>query len=163
MSGNALPAASAAGPGMFPRGFTTWTRLTGWAGRQSIAPPKLSGSPRGGCSAKGISGVMISGNDKVCVIGIWHLGSVASACLAEAGYRVVGVDGDAKAVGRLNKGVPPIFEPGLEDLVKRNLDAKRLGYTTDLASALKGAKYVLVAFDTPVNVRDEVDLSPVLA
>jgi UDPglucose 6-dehydrogenase len=106
---------------------------------------------------------MTSANDKVCAIGIWHLGSVFSACLADAGYRVVGVDNDTETVSRLNRGIPPIFEPGLEGLVKRNLDSKRLSYTTDLASALKGAKYVLVTLDTPVNDRDEVDLSPVLA
>ncbi len=106
---------------------------------------------------------MTSANDKVCVIGIWHLGSVFSACLADNGYRVVGVDNALKTIDRLKKGVPPIFEPGLEELIKRNLDSKRLSYTTDLVSALKGAKYILITLDTPVNDRDEVDLSPVLA
>ncbi len=106
---------------------------------------------------------MTSGNDKVCVIGIWHLGSVYSACLAGAGYRVSGVDNDNKAVNQLNKGVPPIFEPGLEELIARNIKSKRLSYTTDLIPALKGANYVLITYDTPVNDRDEVDLSPILA
>ncbi len=106
---------------------------------------------------------MTSENDKVCVIGIWHLGSVYSACLAEAGYSVIGVDSDNKTVNELKKGVPPIFEPGLKELIKRNLDLKKLNYTTDLALAIKGAKYVLITLDTPVNDRDEVDLSPVLA
>jgi UDPglucose 6-dehydrogenase len=101
--------------------------------------------------------------DKVCVIGIWHLGAVYSACLAEAGYSVAGTDDDAAKIERLNKGVPPIFEPGLEELVKRNLDAKRLSYTSDFAAALKGSKYVLVTYDTPINERDEVDLTPIMA
>jgi UDPglucose 6-dehydrogenase len=100
--------------------------------------------------------------DKVCVIGIWHLGSVYSACLADTGYRVIGVDDDLKTVTNLNQGVPPIFEPGLEELVKRNLEAKRLSYTTDISSALRGSMFVLITFDTPVNDRDEVDLSKIL-
>jgi UDPglucose 6-dehydrogenase len=101
--------------------------------------------------------------EKVCIIGIWHLGSVFSACLADAGYSVIGVDNDPKTVANLNKGIPPIFEPGLEKLVKRNLNAKRLNYTTDIGLALNGSKFVLLTFDTPVNERDEVDLSPIIA
>ncbi len=106
---------------------------------------------------------MISGNAKVCVIGIWHLGSVFSACLADAGYRVIGVDDDLNTVSQLNRGVPPIFEPGLEELIARNIKSKRLSYSTDLNTALKGSRYVLITYDTPVNDRDEVDLSRILA
>jgi len=98
---------------------------------------------------------------KVCVVGIWHLGSVVSACLADLGYRVVGVDKDPKRVRDLNKGVPPLFELGLAELMKKNHELKRLSYTTELDSALKGAEYVLITFDTPVDARDEVDLSEV--
>ena len=105
---------------------------------------------------------MISGNDKVCVIGIWHLGSVFSACLADAGYHVVGVDKDLKTVNQLNKGIPPIFEPGLEELITCNLKLQRLSYTTEISSALEDAKYALITFDTPVNDQDEVDLSQIL-
>jgi UDPglucose 6-dehydrogenase len=101
--------------------------------------------------------------EKVSVIGMWHLGSVFSACLADAGYRVTGADSDTRTVDNLNRGVPPVFEPGLEGLVKRNISAKRLSYTTDLAAALKGARAVLVTYDTPVNNLDEVDLSPILS
>jgi len=98
---------------------------------------------------------------KVCVVGIWHLGSVVSACLADLGYWVIGVDKDPKRVSELNKGVPPLFEPGLAELMTKNLESKRLSYSTDLDSALKGAKYVLITFDTPVDARDEVDLSEI--
>ena len=55
---------------------------------------------------------------RICVIGIWHLGSVYSACLADFGYSVVGVDKDIKKVEKLNKGIPPLFEPGQETLIK---------------------------------------------
>jgi UDPglucose 6-dehydrogenase len=99
--------------------------------------------------------------DKVCVIGIWHLGAVYSACLADLGYRVVGVERDAKKVAELNKGIPPLFEPGLQELLTNNIKSRRLSYTTDLSYAVKGARYVLITFDTPVNDQDEIDLSEI--
>ena len=100
-------------------------------------------------------------DQKICVIGIWHLGSVVSACLADLGYSVVGVDGDSRKVENLNKGIPPLFEPGLEELIKNNIGSQRLSYTTDLSLALKGSEYVLITFDTSVNEKDEVDLSEI--
>jgi UDPglucose 6-dehydrogenase len=100
-------------------------------------------------------------NTNVCVIGIWHLGAVYSACLADLGYRVVGVDRDAKKVAELNKGIPPLFEPGLQELLTNNIKSKRLSYTTDLSHSVKGARYVLITFDTPVNDQDEIDLSEI--
>jgi len=97
-------------------------------------------------------------NAKVCVVGIWHLGSVYSACLAELGYSIVGVDRDQKRVEDLNQGVPPVFEPGLGELIARNVRLNRLSYTVDLRDALVGASFVLITFDTRVDERDEVDL-----
>jgi len=99
--------------------------------------------------------------EKVCVIGIWHLGAVYSACLADLGYQVIGVDGDAKRIAELNKGIPPLFEPGLQELITSNIKSKRLTYTTDLSYSVKGASYVLITFDTPVNDQDEIDLSEI--
>ncbi len=99
---------------------------------------------------------------RVCVIGIWHLGCVASACLADLGYSVVGVDKDSQRVADLNKGIPPLFEPGLAELLIRNLKRKSLSYTDDLKQALNGAGYVVIAFDTAVDEKDEVDLSEIL-
>lgn len=98
---------------------------------------------------------------KVCVIGIWHLGSIYSACLAELGYFVVGVDKDRNRVKNLNQGVPPLFEPGLGALISKNIHLNRLSYTVDPREALVGASFVLIAFDTPVDAKDEVDLSEV--
>ena len=100
---------------------------------------------------------------RISVIGIWHLGSVYSACLADLGYSVVGVDKDAKKVEDLNKGIPPLFEPKLSELIKVNIERKRLSYTTDLARAVKGSKYILITYDTPVDEKDEVDLSEIFA
>lgn len=100
-------------------------------------------------------------NKKICVIGIWHLGAVYSACLADLGYRVIGVDNDAARVNELNKGIPPLFEPGLQELITSNIETKKLGYTTDLPQAVKGARYILITFDTPVNDQDEINLSEI--
>lgn len=105
--------------------------------------------------------MIVQSSSKVCVIGIWHLGGVASACLADLGYVVIGVDNDPEKVKRLNKGTPPLFEPGLEDLLVSGLKTGRLSYTTDLGHAMKGCSHVLVAFDTPVNEKDEIDLSQI--
>lgn len=104
---------------------------------------------------------MIGENQKVCVIGIWHLGSVYSICLADLGYFVVGVDKSLKVVQDLNKCIPPIFEPGLQELLTNNINSGRLSYTTDLSHALKGSSYVLMTFDTPVDENDEVNLFPI--
>ncbi|MCW4029812.1 MAG: nucleotide sugar dehydrogenase [Candidatus Bathyarchaeota archaeon] len=95
----------------------------------------------------------------VCVVGIWHLGSIYSACLAELGYHVTGVDADSEKVSRLNEGVPPLFEPGLDELISKNIQQKRLRYTTDLEAAVKDSSFILITYDTPVDENDEVDLS----
>ena len=100
--------------------------------------------------------------DRVCVIGIWHLGSVYSACLADFGYQVTGVDTDTERVDNLNNGIPPLFEPGLEELIAANIKAGRLKYTTDIEHTVCDCPYVMIAFDTPVDDNDEVDLSPVI-
>jgi UDPglucose 6-dehydrogenase len=99
----------------------------------------------------------------VCVIGIWHLGAVTTACLADLGYTVVGVDKDSDKVEALNRGVPPLFEPGLQEMMAKNIAAGRLTFTTDLAEGLGDASYALITYDTPVDDNDEVDLSGIFA
>ncbi len=100
---------------------------------------------------------------KACVLGIWHLGSVTSAGLAELGHTVVGVDPSRQRVEDLNRGVPPLYEPGLEELLSRNLTAGRLSYTTNIRAAARDAEFVIIAYDTPVDEQDNVDLSVILA
>jgi UDPglucose 6-dehydrogenase len=100
-------------------------------------------------------------DSKVCTVGIWHLGSVYSACFAELGYSVMGVDRDQNRVDHLNKGVPPLFEPGLEELILKNIHLNRLSYTVSLRDALVDASFVLIAFDTRVDENDDVDLCEV--
>ena len=107
--------------------------------------------------------ILSSNTAKICVIGIWHLGSVVSACLADMGYSIVGVDKDGERVEKLNHGIPPLYEPDLDHLLKKNIELKRLKFTTDLGSAVKGTRYVLITFDTPVDALDEVDTSEILS
>jgi UDPglucose 6-dehydrogenase len=102
-------------------------------------------------------------NNRVCVIGLWHLGCVTSACLADIGHTVVGVDKDAKRLADLNKGIPPLFEPGLPELIIQNLKRQSLAYSVNMEQALRGAGYVVVAFDTAVDEKDEVDLSDIFS
>lgn len=99
----------------------------------------------------------------VCVIGLWHQGVVGAACLAELGHDVVAADYDAARVARLAEGRAPLFEPGLDALVGRGLASGRLRFSADVAGAVRGRPYVLLMFDTPVNERDESDLTEVFA
>jgi UDPglucose 6-dehydrogenase len=98
---------------------------------------------------------------KICVQGLWHLGTVTAACLAKAGHDVVGLDDDVETVRALSAGRPPLFEPGLEDLVKEGLAQKTLRFTSDPADALAGARILWVAFDTPVDDEDRADTAHV--
>jgi UDPglucose 6-dehydrogenase len=96
---------------------------------------------------------------KVCVQGLWHLGTVTAACLARAGHDVTGLDDDGDALRALSAGVPPVFEPGLEALIKTGLAAGCLCFTPDPAAALRDADVLWVAFDTPIDEQDHADTS----
>lgn len=97
---------------------------------------------------------------KVCVYGLWHLGTVTAACLAQAGIETVGLDEDADIVANLGKGVPPLFEPGLEDMLRAELGAGRLSFTDDVR-AVAAADVLWVAIDTPVDEDDRADVDGV--
>src|SRR5438552_14035281 len=97
--------------------------------------------------------------ETICVVGLWHLGSVVAGCWADLGHRVMGIDESPAVVEKLAKGAAPLFEPGLDELIRTNLGRGRLSFTTDLA-AVGGADVVFVAFDTPVDADDRLDLAP---
>lgn len=99
---------------------------------------------------------------KVCVLGLWHLGTVTAACLASGGHQVTGLDFDETVINSLKNGKPPLFEPGLEDLVKRGLEAGVLDFSTNPADASHGAQVIWVTFDTPVDDDDNADVDYVL-
>jgi UDPglucose 6-dehydrogenase len=93
---------------------------------------------------------------KIVVSGLWHLGCVTAACLAEH-YDVVGHDPDGSVIAGLRAGEPPLFEPGLAELLERDVRAGRLTYTAD-ASAAAQADVLWIAYDTPVDERDVADV-----
>lgn len=95
----------------------------------------------------------------VCVFGLWHLGCVTAACVAAAGQSVIGLDFDEGTVARLSRGEPPLFEPGLVDLVSSGLAQHTLRFTTDPAEALQNADVLWVTFDTPVDDDDVADVA----
>jgi UDPglucose 6-dehydrogenase len=98
----------------------------------------------------------------VCVIGIWHQGAVAAACLSDMGYQVTAVDRDAQRIEKLNHGEAPLFEPGLDELIASGVQAGTLRFTTQLNEGMSGARYVWLAYDTPVDDEDQSDLSEIL-
>lgn len=93
---------------------------------------------------------------KICVFGLWHLGCVTAACLAER-FPTIGADPDLKRIAGLNAGKPPIAEPGLEDLLRAGLSTGTLRFTGDLRQAVAESDLVWITFDTPVNEDDEAD------
>lgn len=100
---------------------------------------------------------------KIAVIGTGYVGLVAGTCFAESGNDVTCVDIDAEKIARLMQGEIPIYEPGLSELVARNVDDARLHFTTDLAAAVKPAKLVFLAVGTPSAHDGSADLSNVWA
>jgi UDPglucose 6-dehydrogenase len=94
---------------------------------------------------------------RICVYGLWHLGSVTAACLAEH-FEVIGCDPDHRTVSELKAGRPPIFEPGLEDLVGSGIASRRLTFSEKIEEAVVGAHVVWITFDTPVNEDDTADV-----
>jgi UDPglucose 6-dehydrogenase len=101
-------------------------------------------------------------NYKVCVAGLWHLGTVTAACLAKGGHLVTGFDRNIEVVDRLKNGEPPLFEPGLSDLVKQGTAAGRLRFMADPGEALRDAEILWIAYDTPVDDDDNADVAFVM-
>ena len=99
---------------------------------------------------------------KICVYGLFHLGLVTAASLADRGFNVIGLDCSIDVVNKLLKGESPIFEPGLNELLKKGLDSKKLTFTTDSKSALNSADVLWITYDTPVNSNDKADTNFVL-
>ncbi|PKN94379.1 MAG: UDP-glucose 6-dehydrogenase [Chloroflexi bacterium HGW-Chloroflexi-6] len=95
---------------------------------------------------------------QICVVGVGYVGLVTGACFSDLGNRVIALDVNPERVENLKKGIMPIYEPGLEELVRRNVDAGRLTFTTDYAEALKGCEFVFIAVGTPSGVKGEADL-----
>jgi UDPglucose 6-dehydrogenase len=100
---------------------------------------------------------------KIAVIGTGYVGLVVGACFAETGNDVTCVDTDAAKVRQLNRGRIPFYEPGLEELVRRNRAEKRLSFETRLAGAVRRSEVVFIAVGTPTGEDGSADLKHVLA
>ena len=95
---------------------------------------------------------------QICVVGVGYVGLVTAACFADLGNKVVALDVDEQRVENLKKGIMPIYEPGLEELVKRNVKGGRISFTTSYKEALEGAEFAFIAVGTPSGVDGNADL-----
>jgi len=100
---------------------------------------------------------------RICVVGSGYVGLVTAACLADSGNHVVAVDRDVARIDLLRSGRSPIFEPGLDELIQANLEARRLRFTTDTAEGVADARVVFVAVGTPPRPDGSADLTSVEA
>lgn len=96
---------------------------------------------------------------KICVIGTGYVGLVAGTCLAEMGNEVICVDKDLKKLEQLSKGIIPIYEPGLEELINANVAESRLTFTDDLKTAVEKSLVCFIAVGTPQGEDGSADLS----
>lgn len=99
----------------------------------------------------------------IAVIGCWHQGVVGAACLADAGHIVTGFTSDANVLSKLKRSEPPLFEPGLDDLLGNVMRAGRLSFTGDAAAAVHDCAVAMVMHDTPVDENDRSDLSGIFS
>ena len=99
---------------------------------------------------------------KLSVIGTGYVGLVVGTCFAESGNDVICVDNDEKKVRMLKKGQSPIFEPGLTEFLKNNIEEERLSFTTDLATAVRQSEIIFLALPTPQSEDGSADLQHVL-
>jgi len=95
----------------------------------------------------------------ICVVGTGYVGLVTGACLSELGHNVICMDSDKKKVALLKKGVMPIYEPGLENLVKKNVKQKRLSFVSSLGPVVEKTEVIFIAVGTPPLEDGSADLS----
>jgi UDPglucose 6-dehydrogenase len=94
----------------------------------------------------------------ICVIGTGYVGLVSGVCFSDIGNKVTCVDIDENKINNLKKGIIPIYEPGLDELVLKNIEKNRLDFTTELESAMENADVILIAVGTPPKENGEADL-----
>ncbi len=99
---------------------------------------------------------------KISVIGTGYVGLVTGTCLAESGNDVICMDIDERKIEMLNSGKLPIYEPGLEELIKRNVSHERLTFTTDMSKAVKRSDIIFIAVGTPPGEDGSADLKYVI-
>ena len=97
---------------------------------------------------------------KLCMIGTGYVGLVSGTCFADIGNQVICVDKDIEKIKKLKSGISPIYEPGLDELIKKNYLAKRLSFTTDIKQAITSSDIIFICVGTPTKKGSiNVDLS----
>src|SRR3954470_6937893 len=100
---------------------------------------------------------------KIGVVGTGYVGLVAGVCFADSGHDVICVDVDEEKIKRLRKGESPIYEPGLEELLHKNIAGERLKFATDLPASVKASDVVFIAVGTPQSDSGDADLRVAMA
>ena len=95
---------------------------------------------------------------QICVVGVGYVGLVTAACFSDLGNRVIALDINEERIKGLNQGIMPIYEPGLKEIVERNVRTHRLTFTTSYSEGLKDTEFVFIAVGTPSGVDGEADL-----
>ena len=92
---------------------------------------------------------------KLCMIGTGYVGLVSGVCFADIGNQVICVDKDKNKIDKLNFGVSPIYEPGLDELIKKNFTAKRLSFTTNIDRAINTSDIIFICAYSSINICSE--------
>ena len=95
---------------------------------------------------------------KICVLGLLHLGTVIAACVADKGHNVIGIDHNQNSIKNLNDGKAPLFEPKLNELIKKGINSGNLKFSYNIKDALINAEVLWVAIDTPIDNNDTADI-----
>lgn len=93
---------------------------------------------------------------RIAVVGTGYVGLVSGTCFADMGNEVICVDNNVEKIEKLKRGVIPIYEPGLEELVEQNMESGRLKFTSDIAEALECSDFCFIAVGTPMGDRKSV-------